>query len=73
VEADEAIGAILKLAVGLVAMLAAFFIWSARKLIAVAGTPNQPQVPQDPGSGDRAPFSRGSIETKTMARRRVQK
>jgi hypothetical protein len=69
----EAIGAILKLATGLVALLAAFFLWSARKLFAVAAAPNHPQVPQDPGPDDRTPSRRGSIETKTMARRRAQK
>jgi hypothetical protein len=69
----EAMGAILKLAVGLVAMLAAFFLWSARKLIATSATPNQPQVPQGLGPDDRTPLRRGGIETRTMARRRVQK
>lgn len=69
----EAIGAILKLATALVALLAAFFLWSARKLIAVAGTPNQSQVPQDPGSDHRTPFRGGGIETRTMARRRARK
>jgi hypothetical protein len=70
----EAIGAILKFVVGFVAMLAAFFFWSARKLIAVAKTPNQPQVPPDTGGpDDRTPLRRGGIETRTMARRRAQK
>ena len=70
VDLVEAIGAILKLAFSIVALFAAFFLWSARKLIAAARTPNQAQVSPDTGApDDRVPFRRGSIETRSMARR----
>jgi hypothetical protein len=64
----EAMGAILRLAVALVAAIAAFLLWSARRLAAVARTPKQFEVPQNSGSDDGT-VPRGRIETRSMARR----
>src|SRR4051794_5788110 len=69
----EAIGALISLAAGVIGMLAALLIWSARKLLAAARRPAASDVPQGSAPDDAASVGRGKIETRTMARSRGQR
>jgi hypothetical protein len=57
---------VLKLAVGLVALLAAISFRSARKLVSLVRT--RSSVTQDAAAAAPDGYRRGKIETKTMAR-----
>src|SRR3954452_11036159 len=66
----DAIVALFGLAVGVVGMIAALLIWSARKLLAPAKTPVPSDGPQGKAPEEGPAVRRAGIETRTMARQR---